>query len=89
MINKTITESDRMRIIESESRILLGERYGLPMYYEKHRVCYISLDASQPNYFADFDRERSKWVLTDGSNKRVGEFDAKSVMTRWVRKRIA
>jgi len=89
MINQTITESDKMRIVDYQCRILLGERFGIPMYHESSRVYYIPLRPGYPNYFAEFDKERQIWLLTDSNNSRLGEFQAKSSMTRWVRKRIA
>jgi hypothetical protein len=91
MIERTITESEKMRIIETSCRIFLGERFGQQMWHESSRVSYIPLNHADglTNYFADFDRESQSWVLTDSFNKRLGTFPNKSTMTRWVRKRIA
>ena len=91
MINQIISQSDKMRIIDYECRICLGEFLGRSMFHESRRVSYIPMNhrEGQPSYFAEWDSARELWVLTDSFYRRCGEFPQKSIMTRWVRKHIS
>ena len=91
MINQIVTESDKMRIIDYECRICLGEFLGRSMFHESKRVSYIPLRNAkeQPSYFATWDNCAQTWKLSDSNYNSCGTFPQKSSMTRWVRKRIA
>lgn len=92
--NTTIQETPWGRIVSTEKRIAMGEaqrrilglRFRMAEYPDYVRIS-VTYEIGARAYYAS-SAMGDAFVLTDATNKRLGEFPSRTIMTKWVKSHL-